>query len=496
LIRWQGERSVEGRQETQSILEALRVPQTVLYQALWEVAYKAHRDVHKDSQAALVTEDLLDGILKVYFQERDKVETFLDYCQSANGLLMLQGTISTPGKPLRKVYAFPHLTFEEYLAARYLADRDPEEYVYELVGKSDRWREALKLLGEHLCFGAPQRPTMIALLDALSNPDERASIEERANMTWLAGDLLVLYNRAFPSKPARAADEIFVQLKACALAPEPDARVRANCADLADELGYVPEDLHTFVPVQQGDMLCYFGKYPVTNSQYARFLEADDFHAEKYWIDFPKYADPEKGYTKAGTWGAEGWQWLQKNWDGHKKLAPGSWADLQFGIMRPNAPVVGISWYEANAYCKWLLANWDKLEEGKQGLAKPAEVRLPIESEWVLAAGGEENNRFAFGELKDLKALPRYANTVESGIQRTTPVWMYPKGISPAGVMDMSGNVFEWQTNYSSGNQQFLTRRGGSWINLQDLARVSYRNVIHPFSRGDGMGFRLFALPS
>lgn len=58
---------------------------------------------------------------------------------------------------------------------------------------------------------------------------------------------------------------------------------------------------------------------------------------------------------------------------------------------------------------------------------------------------GDANDRFAFSELKDLKDLPRYANADESGINRTTPVWMFPKGISPAGVMDMSGNVWESQ---------------------------------------------------
>ncbi|MEW5940332.1 MAG: hypothetical protein AB1750_11755, partial [Chloroflexota bacterium] len=75
LIRWQGERSVEGKIRKQSILDALQVPQTVLYQALWEVAYKAHSETRKDGQAALVTEDLLDGVLKVYLQDREKVET-------------------------------------------------------------------------------------------------------------------------------------------------------------------------------------------------------------------------------------------------------------------------------------------------------------------------------------------------------------------------------------------------------------------------------------
>jgi formylglycine-generating enzyme required for sulfatase activity len=166
--------------------------------------------------------------------------------------------------------------------------------------------------------------------------------------------------------------------------------------------------------------------------------------------------------------------------------------------MRPNAPVVGISWYEANAYCKWLLANWDELEEGRQGLAKPAEIRLPKEEEWELAAVGTKNKRFAFGELdkEKIKDLPRYANTDESGIGRTTPVWMYPNGASPHQVMDMSGNVWEWQANYCDKDHDYLSWRGGSWYLNQGGARVSYRDYLDPHYRRFSVGFRVSALPS
>ncbi|MFZ5879043.1 MAG: NACHT domain-containing protein, partial [Chloroflexota bacterium] len=109
LIRWQGERSVAGKIQRQNILDALDISPTVLYQALWEVAFEAHgngdKDASGDGSAALVTEDLLDGKLKIFLQNRDKVETFLEYCQSSNGLLMLQGTLAAPGRPPRKVYA-------------------------------------------------------------------------------------------------------------------------------------------------------------------------------------------------------------------------------------------------------------------------------------------------------------------------------------------------------------------------------------------------------
>jgi formylglycine-generating enzyme required for sulfatase activity len=499
LIRWQGERSVEGKIRKQSILDALQVPQTVLYQALWEVAYKAHSETRKDGQAALVTEDLLDGVLKVHLQERDKVETFLEYCRSSNGLLMLQGTISTPGKPPRKVYAFPHLTFEEYLAARYLADQDPEDYAYELVGKSDRWREAIKLLGEHICFGSPQRPTISSLLEALSSDQPKATPEEQARMTWLAGDMLVLYRRAFPSKEDKSDKRIFAQLRETAIQPLSDPRIRANCADLADELGHLPDDLYDFAPVEQIANL-FIVKHPVTNLQYKRFLDSPDFSEDRFWLDFPKY--DENGKPMKETWGKQGLEWLRKNQqdkeaspDGNMIL-PRYWTDPRFGIARRTAPVVGVTWWEVNAYCKWFLKHWQSLPEAGSISSfiihnSSFIIRLPTESEWVLAAG---KGTYAWGEIKKDEEITRYANTSESGINRTTPAGMYPLGRTKNGLWDMSGNVWEWQANlYGEGSPWPEARalRGGSWLHAQNYARVSDRYYSRPYDLWSDYGFRV-----
>ena len=505
LIRWQGERSVEGKTRKQSILDALQVSKTVLYQGLWEVAYKAHgdpeRDARKGDQTALVTEDLLVGVLKVFLKESKKVDTFLNYCQSANGLLMLQGTLSAPGKPSRNVYTFPHLTFEEYLAARHLADHDPIEYAYDLVAKTDRWHESVKLLGEHLCFGSPQRPMMSALLDALADTSQTKNEEEKARMIWLAGELLLLYQGAFPSKQATSCESIFAQLKQLAVTAIPDPRIRAQCASLADDLGYIPQDIHTFIPIPTKDAPDFWmARYPVTNGQYARFLDAEDFAAEQYWVDFPVFAEAEKAYQGMGNWGRKGYKWLQENLDERNKVLPRYWTDPRFGAARRNAPVVGVSWYEANAYCKWLTAHaeqpaWEALKAA--GLEPGGvQMRLPTEREWVQAAGGEGNDRFPWGGLSDAgKEIVRFANTDESGIGCTTPVWMYPQGESqPHGVMDMSGNVFEWQANYYDKDHKFLSWRGGSWDVTHQVARVANRLFYFPLVGDNLLGFRVVAV--
>jgi len=512
LVRWELERPAAGQSSSQTqkrtILDALNVTQAALYRALAEVAFSAHAgraDGENQRGPALVTEELLTSKLHAHLQDLLKVQIFLDYCQSSNGLLMLQGTVSVPdapeGTPPRQVYAFPHLTFEEYLAALYLS-MTPNfgKFTRDLVQQSDRWREVVLLLGEKLCFtGVGDQERMDTLLGCLSPerfPERPKEDDWRA--IWLAGDLLTLYARAFTNETAPALERTQTRLyrlvETCALEP----KARAAAADALDELGFVPQDLFDFVEIEAGQDRFYIGKYPVTNAQYARFLQAENFANRSLWEGFPKLAEPEGNYKPIGDWGSQGWDWLQTQKIENGVLLPRYWQDARFGARRAHAPVVGVSWYEANAYCRWLLANWEKLEEGQRGLARPAQLRLPTEGEWAAAAGGEEKGRFVFGELQDPeKEISRYANTRESQINRTTPVWMYPQGASPSNVMDLSGNVWEWQANYRDKNHDVLILRGGSWDFNRGDARVSYRYDGVPLGRIDDLvGFRILALPS
>jgi formylglycine-generating enzyme required for sulfatase activity len=271
---------------------------------------------------------------------------------------------------------------------------------------------------------------------------------------------------------------------------------RAAAGDLADELGYGPKDISSFIPITNSSHpKKWFARYPVTNAQYARFLKPENFENRAFWVGFPRF--DELGQPVKETWEQAGWDWLQSALKDKDQTVengvrlPDYWRDARFGLSRSNAPVVTVSWYEANAYCKWLLEHWSELEEGQQGLPKPREIRLPTETEWILAASGEQDKRFAFGDLKDTKNLPRYANTSESGLQRTTPVWMYPAGATKEGLMDLSGNVWEWQVNYQSKDHDVLVLRGGSWLNYEDYARISGRFSGSPHGRSGDVGFRV-----
>lgn len=264
----------------------------------------------------------------------------------------------------------------------------------------------------------------------------------------------------------------------------------------------------------------WIGKYPVTNSQYQRFLQASDFADPVYWVDFPTF---DENCHHIGNWRETGWQWALKEFKTVKSriILPRFWYDQNFGKLNPNNPVVGISWYEASAYCEWLFQNWSGLSECKAnpGL-QPRAIRLPLETEWITAAGGDmPEGRYPWDEIgkssTSLKEILRRANvsiedtaidnitlkgilrnmsisTNEGGIGHTTPVDKYPLGKSLYGVMDMSGNVFEWQANFHNEEHTYPALRGGSWDFSQRKARVAYRDLsLPPYLGFDSVGFRV-----
>ena len=260
--------------------------------------------------------------------------------------------------------------------------------------------------------------------------------------------------------------------------PQFPAGVRDAAAYSLDVLGYVPPDLFTFVPIPDTHSADFWlGKYPVTVAQYARFLTAENFANKELWCDFPMFSAPDSAgwVEQTGNWGDAGWERLTSAMldPDYAEIVhggvfyPRSWVVPKLSLPRQQVPVVGISWFEANAYCKWLQVNWDSLEEGQQGLARPNLMRMPTEMEWLLAAGDRVDRWF-----EDEKQLHRCANI---GLGRTTPVWMYPQGASdPTHLMDMIGNVREWQANFPSVWGKSLGAKVGTWTGRLEEQAVFY----------------------
>jgi formylglycine-generating enzyme required for sulfatase activity len=173
----------------------------------------------------------------------------------------------------------------------------------------------------------------------------------------------------------------------------------------------------------------YIDKYPVTNAEYAKFVES-------------------KGHP------------LPPNW----KETGGTYPPD-----RANHPVVFVNWFDAQDYAAW------------------AGKRLLTEAQWEKAARGTDGRVYPWGDWFD-KAM---CNASEAGVGGTTPVGKYsPFGDSPYKVSDMAGNVWEWTaTDWAPGSSSKV-QRGGSFTNRGSYARCAYRYLGVPEPRIPNVGFR------
>jgi formylglycine-generating enzyme required for sulfatase activity len=198
------------------------------------------------------------------------------------------------------------------------------------------------------------------------------------------------------------------------------------------------------------------------------------------------------------------WQNLEKQHrdrDGHA-CHPWLWDDPD--LNGANQPVVGVTWYEAQAYALWLnemLAAAGRLAGGR--------VRLPREAEWESAARGAGGRRYPWGNAFDL----RFCNSQEGRVRLSSPVGAYPQGVSPCGAHDMAGNVWEWCSDWYDAQEyarrkdtqvvdpagpaagRFKVLRGGSWFDSGVYLRCAYRYRYLPANFDTDIGFRLLLSP-
>ncbi len=432
-----------------------------------------------------------------------------------------------------EIYAFTHKGFLEFLAATALVNRS-QELVKTILAHlgDDWWEQVLLLAGAHPRLAEDLRSELVnRILDEAEGRDQAVRVDvgfqvepggkkyEFKNGGLSLRCLLVAGKLAYDMAdylPGPEHQQVEQALHRRMIDPELKPEDRASAADALDALGWQPPDLYEFVSIDDGQPVTvssklwtvvshpfYLGKYPVSNAQYARFLQAEDFADRELWVNFARF--DQNSRTMQETWGEAGWRWLQEKLkdadrspDG-RVVYPKYWNDPRLGIARRGAPVVGITWYEASAYCRWLERNWAALEEGRANPGwQPGEVRLPTETEWVLAAGGDQpGERYPWDlpgkATDDLREILRRANVDESQIGRTTPAGMYPLGASqPYGLWDMAGNVWEW----TASDRGVLALRGGAWYGVGGYARLSVRGGRGPvYEWLDALGFRVLARP-
>jgi formylglycine-generating enzyme required for sulfatase activity len=234
----------------------------------------------------------------------------------------------------------------------------------------------------------------------------------------------------------------------------------------------------------------YIGQYPVTNAEYECFVKARGYEDERWWR-----SQAAREWLKATT-----------------RNRPDYWNDALCN--NPSQPVVGLTWFEANAYCAWLDKGFQvagpKVQIYRNGKLEtrnlvPATcvVRLPTEAEWEKAARGKRNWVYPWGNRWNQGC----ANTYGANTHRAVPVGIYPEGATPEGVFDLAGNVWEWTSTAKRDYPYKLddrenpegvdsrVARGGAFLYVQFRSRSTYRLGDSPAYLSSRRGFRLVLSP-
>jgi formylglycine-generating enzyme required for sulfatase activity/energy-coupling factor transporter ATP-binding protein EcfA2 len=492
-----------------SVAEYLGSDKEQVRKRLETLAYAAHAAQAGLTGTADIAEDgLVAQLLAIADNPDAKPKRLVEYLRDRAGLLTARGV---------GVYTFVHRTFQEYLAACHLTDDDYPDHIAELARNDpDRWREVALLAGAKA--GSGTKSAVWSLADELCclAPHEHGTVDDEWG-ALLAGQLLIeSADLAAPSTANRAKlDRIKAWLVRVMGGSGLVARERVVAGDLLASLGDPrPEatevDRMQLCWIPAGDFLMgsddidklackaekpqhkcsipygyWLARFPVTAAQFRLFLEQTNTQ--------PGDPDCLKGPS--------------------------------------NHPVVYVSWHEAIGFCEWLTGRW----QSKGWLPDGWTVTLPSEAEWekaarggleipvksqiqpppfaaeplILQANGSPSRIYPWGGSE---ADPERMNFDGTGILRTSAVGSFPRGATPYGNEEMSGNVWEWtrsvyagypypeqgtkrqqRKDLKAGGRRVL--RGGAFYNHQNLVRCAFRSSPVPDLRNNFNGFRIVVSP-
>jgi len=406
--------------------------------------------MHEAQQKEIAAEDLrrllgeyFHGLVPDWRQVSSAVDRFLKVVEERTGLLAARG---------EGVYGFSHLTFQEYLAALAMAARD--DYVaYTLAYCGDPWwREAILLEAGFLSIQSRERTTRLvrAIAECKKEPMPYHNLVLAAEMLRDVGSSRVEGEldtevRQRLQKGLETPPPLSKRLLG-KLGPSPRAWIEQRSAAMEALVragaGYwtLPYGEPEWVEIPEGE-------FWVGESVNAQRMQVDTFWIAKTPVTNAQY----QLFVKA---------------TGHEK--PENWEDGRPPKGEESHPVVYVSQEDAEAYCQWLSSVTGKA------------IRLPSEAEWEKAARGDKDKReYPWGDRFEATRC----NCHELGLRNTTPVGIFADGASPYGVLDLSGNVWEWTED--------AVLRGGAFNYDEWGVRCSYRDVNWPDLRSSYLGFRV-----
>jgi len=442
LARWRsGEsafRAGDGR--------PVELPEEELLASLQSLAYEIHRNQRAEGETEAAADIERGAVLDAF---DDLIERRVPRCDLLAYLNQHTGILVSRAEDR---FAFPHRAFQEYLAMGWLVAREDDALACTVRDDPVWWREVFRLaVGSQR---ASRRLGVGYVRELLEGLDGQPA-ETRHRVAVLAGLALLELDLDWR---ATGFDEVrkTVRARLVDLIEDPSALDPPERAEAGEVLGHLGDprpgvgtfgdpdtglDLPDFAwtEIPGGEFLYgeektrrqvegfAIARYPVTHSQFQCFLD-----------------DPD-GYDP---------QW----WQG---LATGPMDPREAEWAIPNHPRERVSWYEAMAFCAWASARLR------------CSISLPTEEQWERAARGIDGRAYPWGE----EYRPGYANVNETQDQagatylgQTSAVGLFPLGVSPSGVIDLAGNVWEWCLNKydepedrSAAGDASRVLRGGSW---------------------------------
>lgn len=229
----------------------------------------------------------------------------------------------------------------------------------------------------------------------------------------------------------------------------------------------VEKDLHKVEKKIEVDGY-YLDRYPVTNREYQKFVDAG-------------------GYEQLPLWDEVIWPAMLQFVDRTGHSGPKTWENGHYPAGKEDHPVVGVSWFEASAYARWA---------GKHLPSDPEWVKAGV---WPVTSEGSRlmQRKFPWGDSMD-RTL---ANLWGSGPGDTVPVSMHPEGMSVGGIQQMVGNVWEWtSSNFGAWEPASLrlqtevplkSLRGGAFDTyFESQAQCQFQSGDSPLVRRHNIGFR------
>ena len=462
---------------------------------------------------------------KAYLGSYTLAGEFLDYVDQRSGILVGQGGVDGEA-PLS--YSFPHRTFQEYLAGCYIVSRpNIVETLIEHAEQDDYWYVPVQMGLEELLHNRKQDWQLLRLAYQLCPPSFPEQDTEKQRLILWAGVMVQLVTKSFVLADEKSPgggpgfyerlQRHLVGLLEGTLPPLERAeagRVLGRLGDPRPELQTLDAMSFCYVPAGRflmGDdaveidvpYAYWISQNPVTNAQFQAFVEDGGYEDKQWW-------------TEAG--------WKEQK-EVEKRIGP---YPFGYPFNLPNHPVVGVMWHEAHAFTRWLTVH----AREKNWIGPADHIQMPNEPEWEKAARGgidipkrnlvallphlsrypdlelEKNanpgRRYPWGE----EITPEHCNYRETRIGSTTTPGCFRKDVSPYGMNDMGGNVWEWnraaweESAYPKDEKKWPERedpgsgsdrviRGGSGGDDARYVRSAYRGWSHPGYRGYHLGFRI-----